>query len=65
MTIVQGGVVWIGAVSARAKLIGTSTGPSWPCFNILNKNAKHILCLDTENVILTPRGSVARSVSQI
>lgn len=60
------GVAWIGAVSARAKLIlGTSTGPSWPCFNILNKNAKHILCLDTENVILTPRGSVARSVSQI
>lgn len=60
------GVAWIGAVSAKAKLIlGTSTGPSWPCFNVLNKNAKHILCLDTENVILTPRGSVARNVPQI
>lgn len=58
-------VAWIGAVAAKAKLVvGTSTGPSWPCFNVCNKNAKHIICLDSENVILTPRGSVARNVGQ-
>jgi len=59
-------VAWIGAVAANAKLIiGTSTGPSWPCLNVRNRDAKHILCLDTENVILTPRGSVARNVPQV
>ena len=59
-------VAWIGAVSANAKLIiGTSTGPSWPCLNVKNKDAKHILCLDTESVILTPKGSVARNISHV
>ena len=55
-------VTWIGATAAKAKLIvGTSTGPSWPCFNVHNRLATHIMCLDTESVVLTPRGRVARS----
>jgi len=55
-------VSWIGAASTTAKLIvGTSTGPSWPCFNVHNRDALHVMCLDTESVVLTPRGRVARS----
>jgi len=55
-------VTWIGAIAAKAKLIvGTSTGPSWPCFNVHNRLATHIMCADVENVVLTPRGRVARS----
>jgi hypothetical protein len=55
-------VTWIGATAAKAKLIvGTSTGPSWPCFNVHNRLATHIMCADVENVVLTPRGRVARS----
>ena len=55
-------VTWIGATAAKAKLIvGTCTGPSWPCFNVHNRLATHIMCLDTESVVLTPRGRVARS----
>jgi hypothetical protein len=55
-------VTWIGATSAKAKLIvGTSTGPSWPCFNVHNRLATHIMCADVENVVLTPLGRVARS----
>ena len=55
-------VTWIGATAAKAKaVIGTSTGPSWPCLNVHNKNAFHLLCGDTENVILTKRGQMARS----
>lgn len=56
---------WIGAVSARAKVIvGASTGPSWPCFNIYNKDELHVLCLDTEDVILTKRGRNGRSIAE-
>lgn len=55
-------VTWIGATAARAKaVIGTSTGPSWPCLNIHNKDAFHVLCADTETVVLTERGQMARS----
>ena len=55
-------VTWIGATAAKAKLIvGTSTGPSWPCFNVHNRQSLHVMCLDTESVVLTPRGRVARS----
>lgn len=55
-------VTWIGATAAKAKaVIGTSTGPSWPCPNVHNKDAFHLLCGDTENVILTERGQMARS----
>ena len=55
-------VTWIGATAAKAKLIvGTSTGPSWPCFNVHNRDSLHVMCLDTESVVLTPRGRVARS----
>ena len=55
-------VTWIGATAAKAKLIvGTSTGPSWPCFNVHNRAALHVMCADVENVVLTPRGRVARS----
>jgi len=55
-------VSWIGAASTTAQLIvGTSTGPSWPCFNVHNRNSLHLLCGDTETVILTPRGQMARS----
>lgn len=55
-------VTWIGATAARAKaVIGTSTGPSWPCLNIHNKDALHLLCADTETVVLTQRGQMARS----
>jgi hypothetical protein len=55
-------VTWIGATAAKAKaIIGTSTGPSWPCLNVHNKDAFHLLCADTENVILTERGQMARS----
>jgi hypothetical protein len=55
-------VTWIGATAAKAKLIvGTSTGPSWPCFNVHNRSALHVMCADVENVVLTPRGRVARS----
>ena len=55
-------VTWIGATAAKAKLIvGASTGPSWPCFNVHNRDSLHIMCLDTESVVLTPRGRVARS----
>lgn len=58
-------VAWIGAVAAKAKVIvGTSTGPSWACLNVENRDALHVLCLDTENVILTDRGRVARTVKQ-
>lgn len=58
-------VAWIGAAAAKAKVVvGTSTGPSWPCLNVENRNALHVLCLDTENVILTDRGRVARTVKQ-
>lgn len=55
-------VTWIGATAAKAKaVIGTSTGPSWPCLNVHNKNAFHLLCADTETVIFTERGQMARS----
>ena len=55
-------VSWIGAASTTAQLIvGASTGPSWPCFNVHNRDALHVMCLDTESVVLTPRGRVARS----
>jgi len=55
-------VTWIGATAAKAKaVIGTSTGPSWPCLNVYNKNAFHLLCADTETVIFTERGQMARS----
>jgi len=55
-------VSWIGAASTTAQLIvGSSTGPSWPCFNVHNRLATHIMCADVENVVLTPRGRVARS----
>ena len=55
-------VTWIGATAAKAKaVIGTSTGPSWPCLNVHNKDAFHLLCADTETVIFTKRGQIARS----
>ena len=55
-------VTWIGATAAKAKaVIGTSTGPSWPCLNVHNKDAFHLLCADTETVIFTQRGQMARS----
>jgi hypothetical protein len=55
-------VTWIGATAAKAKaVIGTSTGPSWPCLNVHNKDAFHLLCADTETVIFTKRGQMARS----
>lgn len=55
-------VTWIGATAAKAKaIIGTSTGPSWPCLNVHNKDAFHLLCADTETVIFTQRGQMARS----
>jgi len=55
-------VTWIGATAAKAKaVVGTSTGPSWPCLNVHNKDAFHLLCADTETVIFTQRGQMARS----
>jgi len=55
-------VTWIGATAAKAKaVIGTSTGPSWPCLNVHNKDAFHLLCADAETVIFTKRGQMARS----
>ena len=55
-------VTWIGATAAKAKaVIGTSTGPSWPCLNVHNKDALHLLCADAETVIFTKRGQMARS----
>ena len=56
-------VTFIGATSVRAKLIvGTSTGPSWPCLNVHNINKPVILCADYEDVILTRGSRMARSV---
>ena len=58
-------VSWIGAVSTKAKIIvGNSTGVSWPCLNIHNQEALHILCLDTEEVVLTKRGKTVRSIGE-
>lgn len=56
-------VAHIGAVAANADVVvGVSTGVSWPCFNIINKNALHIMLLDYESVILTPRGRTVKTV---
>lgn len=56
-------VTFIGAASVKAKLIvGTSTGPSWPCLNVHNIDKTIILCADHENVVLTHGGRMARSV---
>lgn len=56
-------VTWIGAASTKAKaIVGTSTGPSWPCLNVHNIDKPVILCADHEDVILTRDGRMARSV---
>jgi len=58
-------VSWIGAVSTKAKIIvGNSTGVSWPCLNIHNQEALHILCLDAEEVVLTKRGKTVRNIGE-
>ena len=55
-------VTFIGAASVKAKLIvGTSTGPSWPCLNVHNRDKPIILCADHEDVILTRGSKMARS----
>jgi hypothetical protein len=56
-------VTFIGAASVKAKVIvGTSTGPSWPCLNVHNRAKPIILCADHEQVLLTPASQMARSV---
>ena len=56
-------VTFIGAASVKAKaIVGTSTGPSWPCLNVHNQAKPIILCADVERVILTPRSRMAKSV---
>ena len=56
-------VTFIGAASIKAKaIVGTSTGPSWPCLNVHNQAKPIILCADVEQVILTPRTRMAKSV---
>ena len=55
-------VTWIGATSVKARVIvGTSTGPSWPCLNVHNRDKLIILCADHEDVILTRDSKMARS----
>lgn len=56
-------VAHIGAVASTAKaVVGVSTGVSWPCFNVRNKNALHVMMLDYESVVLTERGRTVRTV---
>ena len=56
-------VTFIGAASSKAKIIvGTSTGPSWPCLNVHNQDKPIILCADHEQVLLTKNTRMAKSV---
>lgn len=58
----------IGGLSLGCKyIVGVSTGPSWPTFNIWNTNSilLRILLLDREKVLIAPNTEHARTMSEI